>query len=375
MKKYQKTARFFFKLFIGGIFTLFFSKLNHIYAVELSLRGNSLFSAFTGKNNMFMFSIRNLELSASGGRGFLFAKGELDIQPVNLSFFTDAFEKKNSEMQDFLTSQVVGREFFRLKEVYVSTRGLPFFRITLGRFYGAVGNANSQKFWTRNFVERPFTVRYFFGQNGFLDDGLEISLFPPLPWTFEIVGQIFDGSTKSWASKGSFDLTYLLAIRNYFGEEDISGGFSLFWAVGKNFASQRLVAKGTQIASDNLSEFFGGDASFSFQPYFLMNVGYILRRFQSPTILDVEAGLYSEFNINPVRFFSVGLRPEIFGIPRLREFEEGGSQNLPQIFELSISATFFAYEIAKIRLQWTGNFSEASLPQNVFYLQAMFELR
>jgi hypothetical protein len=90
-------------------------------------------------------------------------------------FFTDAVTNKNSVTVSFLGKASGPEELFRVKELFVSTRGLPFFRFTIGRFYGAVGDANSRQFFDRFFVERPFTIRKFFGQDGFLDEGIELS--------------------------------------------------------------------------------------------------------------------------------------------------------------------------------------------------------
>jgi hypothetical protein len=65
----------------------------------------------------------------------------------------------------------------------------------------------------------------------------------------------------------------------------------------------------------------------------------------------------------------------VFGIPRNEFFEVGGPRTLPAIFEISIAGTFLPSRDVKLRLQWTGNFSEEFAGQNVFYLQAMFEIR
>ncbi len=362
-------------LFFIKFFIIFVSLLLPVrsFAMDLTLRGNSLFAGFAGKNNFFMFSLRNLELSVLGSSGFFFAKAQIDITPQNLYFFTDAITTKSPVVGDFLGKASGIEEFFRVKELFLSTRGLPFVRFTIGRFYGAIGEANSRQFFDRFFVERPFTIRNFFGQDGFLDEGFEFSVFPPLPWTLEIVGQIFDGSESSWGSKGSFDFVGVVSVRNVFGKEDVSGGFSLFWANGKNNSSDRL--KGNVIISDNLTEFFGGDAFFSFRPYFYMNVGYILRRMQLPSLLVVDGGIFSEFQVAPVNIFYASIRPEVFGIPRNEFFEVGGSRTLPTIFEISIAGTFLPSRDVKLRLQWTGNFSEEFAGQSAFYLQAMFEIK
>jgi hypothetical protein len=370
MSKSKETRFCFFILFLAFYFI---SPLKS-FALDLSVRGNSLFAGFLGRNNYFMFSLRNLELSASGSSGFFFAKAQLDIVPQNLYFFTDAVTNKNSVTGSFLGKASEPEELFRVKELFVSTRGLPFFRFTIGRFYGAVGDANSRQFFDRFFVERPFTIRKFFGQDGFLDEGIELSLFPPLPWTLEILSQIFDGSETSFGGKGSYDFTYLFAIKNVFGKESVGGGFSLFWAFGKNGSSDRL-KDGSTIISDNFTDFFGGDVFFAFRPFFYTNIGYIVRRMQEPSLLTVEGGIFTEIQIAPVDIFYASFRPEIFGIPRLVEYEGGGSKSLPLIFDLSIAGTLLPSRDVKFRLQWTGNFSEESGPQNIFYLQAIFEIR
>ncbi len=372
MSKSKETNFCFFILFLT-IYSIFVFPLKS-FALDLSVRGNSLFAGFVGRNNYFMFSLRNLELSTSGASGFFFVKAQLDIVPQNLYFFTDALTNKSSVIGSFLAKSSGPEEFFRVKELFVSTRGLPFFRFTIGRFYGAIGDSNSRQFFDRFFVERPFIVRKFFGQDGFLDEGIELSLFPPLPWTLEILSQIFDGSETSFGSKGSYDFTYLFSIKNVFGNENVGGGFSLFWAFGKNGSSDRLKG-GSTIISDNLTDFFGGDVFFAFRPFFYTNIGYIIRRMQEPSLLIVEGGIFSEIQIAPSDIFYASLRPEIFGIPRIVEYEGGGSKSFPQIFELSIAGTLLPSRDIKFRLQWTGNFSEESGPQNIFYLQAIFEIR
>lgn len=342
--------------------------------LRLSLLGNTIFYSFIGKSNITGFSIRNLMISGEFGREFFYAKGEIDINPYNISFFTEKIESDTSAVPEFLNSQIPQDQgIVRFREAFISTRGLPLIRITLGRIFGKIGESNSDSFWVRNFVERPFTIRKFFGYDGFLDEGLEFSFSPPLPWTLEIAGQILDGSEKPWNSKGALDLVGVIAIRNLFGDDRTNGGFGIFWAAGKNDSSQRLSLKGTSVVSDNNSEFFGGDAFFNFNPFFSVRLGYIIQRASKPTILDIEGGLFTEFSVRPVDFFKANIRPEIFGIPRIRE--EGGITNsLPQIFELSIAADFIPLYFTKIRIQWTGNFGEKRLPQNIFYLQGIFNI-
>lgn len=342
--------------------------------LKLSVFGNTIFYSFAGRNNLFGFSIRNLMLSGEFGREFFYVKGELDLNPYNLSLFTEKIESDTSAIPEFLNSQSPQDQgIARFRETFISTRGLPLIRITLGRIFGKIGEANSESFWTRNFVERPFTIRKFFGYDGFLDEGLEFSFSPPLPWTFEISGQIFDGSEKPWNSKGALDIVGLITIRNMFGDDKTNGGFGLFWSFGKNDSSQRLSLKGTSVVSENNTEFFGGDAFFNFNPFFSVKLGYIIGRAAKPTILDIEGGLFTEFSVKPVDFFRANIRPEIFGIPRIRE--EGGIVNsLPQVFEMSIAADFIPLYFTKLRVQWTGNFGEKRLPQNIFYLQAIFNI-
>ncbi len=351
--------------------------------VDFSVKGNSLFASFLGRNNYWMFAIRNLELEAKGSRGYFFLKGSFDVNPYTLSFFTESIAVEQTSVRDFfstpsrtLYSADTIEDIIRIKELFVSTRGLPFVRVTMGRFYGAIGNLNQEKFWDRWFVERPFTIRNFFGIDGFLDEGLEISLFPPLPWSLEFIYQVFDGSEKPWGSRGSFEFVNLISIRNTFGQEPVNGGFGLFWCTGKNNSADRLDSKGTAIVSpaENFTEFFGGDAFFNFGEIFSARVGYIIKRESIPQILRVEGGLFSEFVVRPIDFFAAGIRPEIFGIPRNVFPEGGGVVSRPQIADISISATFLPTDYVRLRLQWTGNFSEAALPQNIFYLQAMFNL-
>lgn len=365
------------------VFTSIFFSFSNSFAEtpEFFIRGNSFASLFLGRNNIFLFGLRNFELGGEAGKDFFYVKGVADIVPLTYSIFMTGTVQENTVMPSYdnLTrSSGSGdgiEEFFRIKDLFISTRGLPFVRVMLGRFFGRIGELNSQTFWDRNFVERPFTIRYFFGYDGFLDDGFDFSFSPPLPWTFEFGLQIFDGSEDPWRSPGSFDLTYLFFIKNSFGTPEVSGGLSLFWVTGKNRTAQsEFSRRDTLIRTQNFSEFFGGDAFVSLFPYLTINVGYILGRIQEPGLLKVEGGIYSEFAVNPVDFLTIALRPEIFGLPRNTFFDGGGSAAGKQIFELSLSATFKAGKGIKGRLQWTGNFGEGILPQNIIYLQGMFEL-
>ena len=343
---------------------------------DVFIRGNAFGSVFFGRNNIALFGLRNLELGGKSGKEFFFVKGVADIRPYSYSVFM-AGSVSEQTIMPFYERQSGGEleEFLRLKELFISTRGLPFVRVMLGRFFARVGELNSQTFWWRNFVERPFTIRRFFGYDGFLDEGFEFSFSPPLPWTFEFALQVFDGSEDPWRSPGSFDFTYLVSLKNTFGTPRVFGGFSIFWVVGKNkTAPSQFSQFNTIIRTQNLSEFFGGDAFVSLFPYFSVNIGYILGRIQRPGILDVEGGLYSEFAITPVDFLTIGIRPEVFGLPRITFFEGGGSIAKNQIFEISLSATFRAEEGVKGRVQWTGNFGQGVFPQNIIYLQAMFEI-
>lgn len=341
---------------------------------NISLLGNALFYTSLGKNNFTGFSVRNFLIRGEGGRGFFYAKGELDTGLSGLLFLSDKIQEDASAIPEFFRTQVpLDQSVVRIRELFVSTRGLPFVRLTIGRIFGRIGDANSEDFWKRNFVERAFTIRYFFGLDGFIDEGFELSFSPPLPWTLDIVGQVFDGSEKSWDSKGSADLVGLVSIRNVFGDDRTNGGFSLFWSFGRNSTSQRLSLKKTAIVSENDSEFFGGDAFSNFNPFFSVRIGYIIGRSEKPAILDIEGGLYTEFSVRPVEFFRTNIRPEIFGLPWTRD-EAGFVTSRPQIVELSISFDFIPENFIKVRIQWTGNFGEKRLPQNIFYFQTIFNV-
>lgn len=373
-KKFKSLTKILCSMIIALLIISQNTKKAEAQDIRISFLGNAFFFSFIGKNNLTGFSVRNLITRGEFGRGFFYAKGELDINPYNISLLTERIEDQNTAMPEFLNSETPQDQgIIRIRETFVSTRGLPLIRLTLGRIFARIGNSNSESFWERNFTERPLTIRRFFGYDGFLDEGFEFSFTPPLPWTLEIIGQIFDGSEKLWNSKGSADVVGLISIRNQFGDDKTNGGFGIFWAAGKNNTSQRLSLKGNSIVSDNNSEFFGGDAFFNFNPFFSVKLGYILGRIMRPTILDIEGGLFTEFSVRPVEFFRANIRPEIFGIPRNRE--EGGIMTTqPQILELSISFDFIPVYFTKLRVQWTGNFGEKRLPQNIFYLQAMFNI-
>lgn len=100
MSTKSKENNFCFFILFLTIYSIFIFPLRS-FALDLSVRGNSLFAGFVGRNNYFTLSLRNLELSASGSSGFFFAKAQLDIVPQNLYFFTGAVTNESPVMGSF----------------------------------------------------------------------------------------------------------------------------------------------------------------------------------------------------------------------------------------------------------------------------------
>ena len=343
-------------------------------AFDFSLKGNPVASFSVGRYETGEFFIRNFEGTFSNAYEYFFLKAQFDVSPLSIINLSPRYSTGATE----ITSQKNILELFRIKETYISTRGLPYIRLRFGKLFGEVGMYNKITFWERNFVERPAFITEFFGRDGFIDNGIEFSFLPPLPWYLEVLVQVLDGNSPSFSSLGSWDFVYVGRIKNVISGDEFSGGFGASVAAGRNYAGKAVGEcdfRGRYIVCLNSTDFFGGDGFFKWQrgkKYVFVGTEYLLRRKQEPGIRKMEGGLVFEISSQPFNFFAAGVRPSLFGIPGTVEGD--GKQKLPSTFDIDFSLTFIPVERVKLRFQWSGNFGENTESLNTLFLQGIFDI-
>ncbi len=122
-----------------------------------------------------------------------------------------------------------------LEEAYLTYLGLPWdLQARVGRFKSTFGKANPQHLHALPWVEYPFMIQNYFGDEGLSGDGLGVSWLIPNPWDkyIELTYEIINNDSSLFAGEEADDFVHLLHLKNFF---DLSAASTL--EAGLTFAT------------------------------------------------------------------------------------------------------------------------------------------
>ncbi|MBU0717767.1 MAG: keratin [Planctomycetes bacterium] len=110
-----------------------------------------------------------------------------------------------------------------LEEAYLTYLGLPWdLKPRGGRFRSTFGKANPQHLHALPWVEYPFIVRNYFGDEGLSGDGVGVIWLVPNPQDkyIELTYEIINNDNSLFAGEETDDFVHLLHLKNFFDLSD-----------------------------------------------------------------------------------------------------------------------------------------------------------
>lgn len=191
-------------------------------------------------------------------------KPGLQVQEVEVNFSSNV----DPYLKAVATLSVHGAEDQTVdwEEFYLTTLGLPAgLQARLGRGYVPFGLHNQLHTHAWPFLYPPLINTSLFGrQDGFKDNGAELSWLPRLPWYLEVKGAVYDGQIERvFNGRHQSDLAYLGRIENLW---DL--GESATLRLGGSFAQGPHLLPGNTTTPEKEvnSQLWGADAQFKWRP-------------------------------------------------------------------------------------------------------------
>ena len=105
-----------------------------------------------------------------------------------------------------------------LEEAYLTYLGLPYgLQPRVGRFKTSFGKANPQHLHALPWVEYPFIVQNYFGEEGLSGDGVGVAWLIPNRWDkyIELTFECIDNDSSLFAGEETDDFVQLLHLKNF----------------------------------------------------------------------------------------------------------------------------------------------------------------
>src|SRR5262245_48690279 len=124
---------------------------------------------------------------------------------VELSFFGQVDPYARAEVRIEAGEESQGEELtVNLAEANMTLLTLPYgLQAKLGRMRNRYGWSNAIHEHDLPWVDRPAVYRYFFGQEGLVEDGVEFTWVAPLPFYLEALAGVFNGDNGTAFGLGS----------------------------------------------------------------------------------------------------------------------------------------------------------------------------
>lgn len=112
-----------------------------------------------------------------------------------------------------------------LEEAYLTYLGLPWdLQPRVGRFKSTFGRANPQHLHALPWVEYPFVIQNYFGEEGLSGDGVGVSWLVPNPWDkyVELTYEVINNDSSLFAGRETDDFVHLAHLRTFWDLSDAS---------------------------------------------------------------------------------------------------------------------------------------------------------
>jgi ribosomal protein L29 len=257
-----------------------------------------------------------------------------------------------------------------LEEAYLTYLGLPWgLQPRVGRFKASFGKANPQHLHALPWVEYPFIIRNYFGEEGLSGDGVGVAWLIPNPWNkyIELTYECVNNDSSLFAGEETDDFVHLVHLKNFFDLSPAStfeGGFSFATAPNdEGHGGNRTTVEGLDLTYKWRPPEKGLYKSFVWQTEFLAAQADLIGGQESTW------GMYSAADYQFARRWSVGARYDYSQMPYSSSLHEHG---------LSAYLTFLQSEYLYWRLgyQYTDrNFRvEGNRQEHEIFLQCNFGL-
>lgn len=251
-------------------------------------------------------------------------------------------------------------EGVELEEAYITTLSLPKgFQIKGGKYLLAFGRQNPKHVDQWPFVNNNLPNRFFFGDEGFNELGLELSYLFPFPFFLQTQFSFTQGSNEGnfdGNGKGDFAYTGRLSASADL-TENLTALMGSSVAFGHNNTGQ-----------GNNTTILGGDFLLKWKPSPYRGVEwqseYIYRRRQVPGGLEAEGGISSYILGNWSKRWGAGLRADYIGIPAETD----------KIFRLSPMVAFRLTEFFRLKAQYDLIAAAGDKVQQAAMLQMIFNM-
>ncbi len=199
-----------------------------------------------------------------------------------------------------------------LAEATISLMTLPWgTQVKLGQMRNRFGLSNVIHEHDLPFIDRPNAMVRFFGEDGLVEKGAELTWVPPLPFFLEVLGGVFNGDNETAFGRGSLRFPLVTGrVRTFFDLED--------WGAIQLGAS---IANG-QTPEQKNSQIVGFDAKYKYKPeewqHALLTLGgEYLHSARQVNVVDLEGveqtrtrerdGWYAYGELQPFRFGPLSL--------------------------------------------------------------------
>jgi len=167
---------------------------------------------------------RNVE-KAQGGT-FAGQENRFFPREVELSFFGQVDPYASAVVRIEAGEGQRGQETsVSLAEAYMTLLTLPFgTQAKIGQMRNRYGYSNEIHEHDLAWIDRPNVMRNFFGPEGLVEKGMEMTLVPDLPFYVEVLAGIFDGDNETAFGRGSLqNPLYTGRVRTFFELGDAHG--------------------------------------------------------------------------------------------------------------------------------------------------------
>lgn len=253
---------------------------------------------------------------------------------------------------------------FELEEVFVTLLHLPLnTQLKLGKFRPKFGKLNETHPHAYNIVDLPLFYQYFWGAEGFNDQGVSFRWLLPNPLFFqELTFQILDGPDENFtfARDGGNRLVYLGHLKNFIEiNENTTLEVGLLATTGPNHEAGRR------------TDVFAGDMTLKWKPLqrnryrsleWISEFLYSKRQEASGGSIN-SFGWFTHLRYQPVKRWFFGGMLEYSEYPEFDRFHHRGISGIVQ---------FYATEFQKFEIQTrynSGNFFDGYLD---LFVRAVF---
>jgi hypothetical protein len=159
---------------------------------------------------------------------------------IELSLFGQVDPYARAEVRIEAGEEDQGEITVNLAEAHLTLLTLPFgTQVKLGQMRNRFGLLNQTHAHDRPFVDQPAVLTRFFGEEGLVERGVELTWVPPLPFFLELLAGVFNGDNEEAFGYGKLNQPLLTARLRTFFELDALGAIQLGASVASGETPER----------------------------------------------------------------------------------------------------------------------------------------